>query len=67
MTGLSILTALVAAGVVYLQVSVPLAGPSLGHADVISYWPVAVIAGLVVLIMTAAMAWLAVRAGRGGE
>jgi len=65
MIGLVILTALVAAVVTYLQVSVPLAGPSLAHADLSYYWPVALIAGLVVLILTAAVAWLSVRAGRG--
>jgi Na+/citrate or Na+/malate symporter len=46
MTRLAILTAVVAAAVVYLQVTVPLPGPSLTHADAIHYWPVAVIAGL---------------------
>lgn len=59
------LTGLVAAVVIDLQVSVPLPAPSLGHADVIAYWPVAVIGGLSVLILTAAVVWATVRAGRG--
>ena len=61
------LTGLVAGVVIDLQVSVPLPAPSLGHADLIAYWPVAVIAGLAVLILTAAVVWATVRAGRGGE
>jgi hypothetical protein len=67
MTGLAVLSAVMGAVVAYLQVSVPLPVPSLGHADVVSYWPVALIGGLVVLILTAAAAWLAIWAGRGGE
>jgi hypothetical protein len=67
MIGLAVLTALIGGVVAFLQVSVPLPAPSLGHAEIIYYWPVALIAGLVVLILTAAVAWLAVWAGRGGE
>ncbi len=67
MTGLAVLTGLVVAVVAYLQVSVPLAGPGLDHADVIYYWPVAVAGGLVVLFITAAVAWLSVRSARRGE
>ena len=62
MTGLAVLTAVVAAAVAYMQVTVPLAGPTLAHADEISYWPVAVIAGLVVLVAAAAVAWLSLGA-----
>ena len=67
MTGLAVLTAVMGAVVAYLQLNVPLSGPTLGHADVVAYWPVALIGGLVVLILTAAAAWLAISAGRGGE
>jgi hypothetical protein len=66
MTGLAVLTALIGGVVAFLQVSMPLPAPTLGHAGIIYYWPVAVIAALVVLILTAAVAWLAVW-GRGGE
>jgi hypothetical protein len=66
MTGLAVLTALIGGVVAFLQVSVPLPAPTLGHAGIIEYWPAALIAGLVVLILTAAVAWLAVW-GRGGE
>jgi hypothetical protein len=67
MIGLAILTALVGAVVAYMQLSVPLPGPSLGRADIIYYWPVALIAGLVVLILTAAVVGLTRWAGRGEE
>jgi hypothetical protein len=67
MGGLAILTAVVAAIVAYLQLTVPLAGPSLTHADVIHYWPVAVIVGLFVLIAAAALAWLSLGALRRRE
>ncbi len=62
MTGLAILTGLMAAVVAYMQLTVPIAGPGLTHADAIHYWRVAVMAGLVVLAAAAAMAWLSVRA-----
>jgi hypothetical protein len=62
MTGLATLTVVVAAAVAYVQVTVPLAAPGLSHADAIFYWPVAVVAGLVVLIATAAVAWLSLGA-----
>ena len=62
MAGLAILTAAVAVVVVYLQVTVPLAGPGLTHADVTAYWPVAVMAGLVVLVGSVAVAWLSLGA-----
>ncbi len=66
MTGLAVLTGLVAAVVAYVQVTVPIASPGLAHADAIHYWRVAVIAGLVVLIAAAAIAWLSLRAWRRG-
>lgn len=62
MTGLAILTGVVAAAVAYLQVAVPLAGPSLARAEVTGYWQVAVIAGFAVLIGAAAVDWLSRRA-----
>ncbi len=62
MTGLGILTAVMGAAVAYLQVTVPLAGPTFAHADAIDYWPVTVIAGLAVLIAAAAVAWLSLGA-----
>jgi hypothetical protein len=62
MTGLATLTVVVAAAVAYVQVTVPLAAPGLTRADTMHYWPVAVIAGLVVLIATAAVAWLSLGA-----
>lgn len=49
MTGLSILTVLVAAPVAYMQVTVPITGPNLARADAVHYWQVANNAGLVVL------------------
>ena len=58
MTELATLTSVVAAAVAYLQVTVPLAGPTFAPSDAIDYWPVAVIAGLAVLIAAAAVAWL---------
>lgn len=64
MTGLAILTGLVTAVVAYVQVTVPLAGPSLAHADATYYWRVAVIAGVAVLIAAAAIAWLSLGAWR---
>ncbi len=67
MTGLATLTALAAAAVAYLQVTVPLAGPTFARTDAIDYWPVAVIAGLVVLIATAAVAWLSLGASQRRE
>jgi hypothetical protein len=67
MTGLAVLTVLVAAAVVYLQVAVPIAGPDLARADAVHYWQVAMIAGLVVLVGTAAVAWLCLRAWRRSE
>jgi hypothetical protein len=67
MIGLAILTAVMAAAVAYLQVSVPLAGPSLARKDEIYYWQVAVIAGLVILIAAAAVAWLALGASERKE
>lgn len=67
MTGLAVLTGLMAAVVAYLQVTVPIAGPRLAHADAIHYWRVAVIAGLVALIAAAAIAWLSRRAWKRRE
>jgi hypothetical protein len=64
MTWLAVVTGFAAAGLAYLQVTVPIAGPSLAHADATQYWPVAVVGGLVVLIVTAAIVWLALRASR---
>ena len=62
MTGLAILTGLVGAAVAYMQVTVPIAGPDLAHADAVHYWRVAVIAGVVVLVVAAAVAWFSLRA-----
>jgi hypothetical protein len=67
MTGLGMLTVLVAAAVVYIQVTVPIAGPDVARADAAHYWQVAVIAGLVVLVATAAVAWLSLRAWKRTE
>ena len=64
MTGLAVLTGLVAGVVAYLQVTVPIAGPSLAHADAIYYWRVAVVAAATVAIATAVTAWLSLRAWR---
>jgi hypothetical protein len=64
MAGLAVLTAAVAAAVAYLQVTVPLAGPSLARAAASEYWQVAVIAGLVVVIAGASLAWLALGASK---
>jgi hypothetical protein len=58
MTGLAMLTAAVASAVGYLEVTVPLAGPSFAHAKAFDYWQVAAIAGLVVLVAAIAVAWL---------
>jgi hypothetical protein len=66
-TGLAILTAAVAAAVVYLQVGVPLAGPGLPRAQATAYWPVAVIAGVVVLVGSIAVAWLSLGAMKRRE
>jgi hypothetical protein len=62
MAGLAILTVVVAGAVAFMQVTVPLAPPSLAPGDVAEYWQVAMIAGLVVLIATGVVAWL-VRTG----
>ncbi len=59
MTGLAILTAVVVAAVAYMQVAVPLAAPSLTHADVTAYWQVSLVVGAAVLIAAGAIAWLA--------
>jgi hypothetical protein len=67
LTGLAALTILVAAAVVYMQATVPIAGPDLARADAVHYWQVAVIAGLVVLVATAGVAWLCLRAWRRSE
>ena len=67
MIGLWTITALVAAVVIYFQETVPLGPPSLARADVTYYWPVALIAGLAVLILSAVVAWLSLRIGRGDE
>ncbi len=67
MTGLAVLTGLVAAVVAYVQVTVPTASPGLAHTDAIRYWRVAVIMGLVVLIAVAAIAWLSLRTWRRRE
>ena len=67
MTGLATLTAAVGAAVVFLQVTVPLAGPSLTRADVTAYWLVAVIAGVVVLIGSVTVAWLSLEAMKRRE
>jgi type VI protein secretion system component VasK len=64
MTGLASLTAVAAGAVAYMQVTVPLAGPSLARGDVSQYWSTAVIAGLVVLIATSAVVWLVLAASR---
>jgi hypothetical protein len=67
MAGLAVLTGLGAAVVAYLQVTVPLPGPSLTHADALHYWLVAVISGLLVLIAAAVVMWLSLRAWRRME
>ncbi len=67
LTGLATLTAVVAAAVAYLQVRVPLAGPTFARTDAIDYWAVALIAGLVVLIAAAAVAWLSLGAAQRRE
>jgi hypothetical protein len=58
MSGLALLSAAAGAAVSYLQVTVPLAGPRFARADATEYWQVALIAGLVVVIATAAIVWL---------
>jgi hypothetical protein len=58
MTGLAVLTGLVAAILAYLQIAVPTGGPILAHADAMYYWQVAALAGLVALLAAAAVAWL---------
>ncbi len=67
MARLAFLTSLAAAVVSYLQTTVPIAGPGLAHADAVYYWRVAAIAGLVVLIAAAAIAWLSLRAWKRRE
>jgi len=64
MAGLALLTGLVAAVVGYLQVTVPITGPGLAHADAVYYWPVALIAGLGVLSAGTAIGWLSLRSWR---
>jgi hypothetical protein len=49
MTGLAILTVLVAAMVAYMQVTVPITDRNLARANSVHYWQVAMNAGLVVL------------------
>jgi hypothetical protein len=58
MAGLATLTVVVAASVAFMQVTVPLAPPSLAPGDVRGYWKVAMIAGLVVAIAGSVVAWL---------
>ncbi len=64
LTGLGILTGVAAGAVAYMQVTVPLAGPSLARSDVSQYWLVAMLAGVVVLIATSAVVWLVLSASR---
>jgi len=59
MTRLAILTAASAAAVTYMQLAVPLAAPGLAGRGATQYWQVAMIAGLVVLITSGAITWLA--------
>jgi hypothetical protein len=63
MAGLAILTAAIGAAVAFMQVAVPLPDPT--RARVADYWQVAVIATLSVLIVSGAIAWLAL--SRRGE
>ncbi len=62
MAALAFLTGLVAAGISYLQLTVPIDDPRLAHADAVYYWPVAVVSAFVVLIAAAAISWLSLRA-----
>jgi hypothetical protein len=67
MAGLAILTSVVVGALAFMQLKIPLAAPSFAHAEATTYWQVAVIAGLVVVIATAAVAWLALVGSRRRE
>jgi hypothetical protein len=59
MTGLFILTAVAAAALTYMQLAVPLAAPTFARRNATTYWQVALVAALVVLIAAGVMGWLA--------
>ncbi len=65
LAALAFLTGLLAAGISYLQVTVPINGARLVHTDAVYYWPVAVVSTLVVLIAAAAIGWLSLWRRRG--
>jgi hypothetical protein len=62
MVVLTLLTGLTAVVVAYMQLTVPIRSQSLSRGDALHYWPVAAISGVVVLIGSAAVMWLSLRA-----
>jgi hypothetical protein len=64
MAALGFLTALAAAAITYLQVTVPIKDTRLAHPDAVYHWRVAVVSTLVAFIAAVAICWLSVRAWR---
>jgi hypothetical protein len=64
MIGLALLSGAMAAVVAYMQLAVPIRSQDLSRGDALYYWPVAAIAGGVVLIAAVVVAWSSLRAWR---
>jgi uncharacterized membrane protein YqjE len=64
MVALSALLLLTAAVLTFLQITVPVKGPRLVHADAVYYWPAAVASAVVVLVVGLVTVILTLRKGR---